>query len=122
MCRLSKWKRDVINYISIHIKPESFFDYVLSISRVTMKNPLYSNQQHVLKEQKKIKYCCMSLTENSNCASLKIDTLTVTDTDNFFDRINYNGRKYGYFFFLVEHFLALTPSCFSMVTTSWTSI
>lgn len=31
---------------------------------------------------------------NSKCAWLKIDTIKVTDTDNYFDRTEYRRREY----------------------------
>lgn len=82
--------------ISIHIKAESFYIcMLLSIKYFPCsykKNPLYSKQQNFC-IGKKIKHCCISLPENSNCASLKIATLTVTDKDNFFDRTNYKKEE-----------------------------
>lgn len=66
----------------ITIKPRSFHHWVLGISSVAMKNQLKWKQRR--KEQEQIICCRVSLTENSNCASLKIDVLAVTDADNFF--------------------------------------
>lgn len=74
---------DVIYQISIHIKPESFQEE----RKITKQNiPAESFVPVYLKNIKQADQMLPGevMLENSDCASLKIDAIKATDTDNVF--------------------------------------